>query len=196
MAQAERVGTGEDRSYGALLHSHAGADRLHLERIGHDGAREAELDAEQVVQDLSAHGRGRLTDRADDDVRGHDRLHVSLDRGTERDERVLLEAVDDRQREVGVDGRVAVTGKVLRARGDTGALQPAHERRDMSRHQLGVRSEGADPDDRIQRIRVDVRDRREVEVHADVGELGADRSGDALGQLEIVDDPQRGVPRI
>ena len=148
------------------------------------------------MQDLSAHGRGRLTDRADDDVCGHDRLRVSLDRGTERDERVQLEAVDDRQRQVGIDGRVAVTGKVLRARCDTGALEPAHERGDMSRHQLGVRSEGADPDDRIQRIRVDVRDRREVEVHADVGELGADRSCDALGQLEIVDDPQRGVSRI
>ena len=50
MAQTERVGTGEHRSHGALLHSHAGADRLHLERIGHDGAREAELGAEQVVQ--------------------------------------------------------------------------------------------------------------------------------------------------
>ena len=70
-------------------------------------------------------------------------------------------------------GGVAMAGEVLRAGRDAGALQPADERRDMASHELGVRAERADPDHRVLRIRVDVRDRREVEVDADVGELGA-----------------------
>ena len=58
VTEAERVRAGGDRTHGALFDSHARADRLHLERVGHDEPRESKLPAQQVVEDLAVHGRG------------------------------------------------------------------------------------------------------------------------------------------
>ena len=60
----------------------------------------------------------------------------------------------------------------------------------------GIRAERPDPDDRVQRIRVHVGDRREVEVDADRGEIGADRGGDLLGEVDVVDSAERSVPGV
>ncbi len=126
----------------------------------------------------------------------HDRANAGRDRSAEGLEGAGVERVDERQREMRVDGRVAVAGKVLRAGGDAGALEPSHEGGNVPRDELGVRAERADADDRVLRVRVDVRDRREVEVDAGVRQLGAQRRRDALAQLDVVDDPERCVPRI
>ena len=66
----------------------------------------------------------------------------------------------------------------------------------MARDELTVRPERPDPDDRVLRVRVDVGDGCEVEIHAHFGELGADRGSDALRELDIVDDSERAVARI
>ena len=91
MTEAQRVGTGGDRPHGTLFDAHACADRLHLERVGHDQPGETQLLSQHVVEKLTAHRRGRVTDRPDDDVRGHDRLSSRLDRRAERDERRIVE---------------------------------------------------------------------------------------------------------
>ncbi len=59
-----------------------------------------------------------------------------------------------------------------------------------------VRAERAYADDGISRVRVDVRDRREIEVHAGRRELGAERGRDPLGELDVVDDTERAVAGV
>ena len=59
-----------------------------------------------------------------------------------------------------------------------------------------VRAERADADDRVLRVRVDVGDRREVEVDADGRQLGAHRRRHPLRELDVVDDAERPVAGI
>ena len=87
-------------------------------------------------------------------------------------------------------------GKVLRACSHARALEPPNERRHMPGDELAVRAERADPDHRVLRVRVDVGDRREIEVDARLGELGPEGGGDLLGELDVVHDPERPVPRV
>jgi hypothetical protein len=102
-----------------------------------------------------------------------------LDRGAERRELPRVEGlevgVDRGQLEVRVGTRVAMTGEVLRARGDASALQAADERGDVPRDELRVSAEGPDADDRVLGVRVDVCDRSEVETDADFGEIRSKR---------------------
>ena len=95
-----------------------------------------------------------------------------------------------------VDGRVAVAGKVLCARGDADALRACDEGGDVPRDEVRLGTEGADADDRVPRIRVDVRNRGEVHRHADPRQLRGNRGRDALGQLSVVDGAQREVARV
>ena len=95
--------------------------------------------------------------------------------------------LDDRQREVAVDLGVAVSGKVLAAREHVGPLQAAHERDAGAHHGARVGAERAIADDRVFGLRVDVEDRREVEVEADGAELGPDRGRRRHHQVEVAE---------
>ena len=172
------------------------ADRLHLECVRDDEPSEPELAAQDVVEDLPAHRGGRVAERPYDDVRGHDRLHARGDGRAERLECDFLDRLDHRKREVRVDRGVAVAGEVLGARRDTRTLQPADEGADVSGDELSVRAERANPDDRVERVRVHVRDGREVEVDPGSSELRAHGRPDALGQVDVVHDAERAVPRV
>ena len=193
VADAERVGAGRERAYGALLDSDAGADRTHLQRVGDHEPAEAELLAQQPGQDPAAQGRGRVVERRDEQVRGHHRLHVCRDCSAERQQRELEVALDGRQIEVRVDVGVAVPREVLRAGGDALALRALDERRDVTGDELRVGAEAAHADHRVVRVRVHVGDRREVQVDAGAGELGGDRRGDVRRESRIVDDPEREI---
>ena len=129
-------------------------------------------------------------------VAGHHRLDAGGDRGAEREQRRGEVAADRRQLAVRVDGRVAVAGKVLRARGDALALGPGDERRDVTRDELGVGAEAADADHGVARVRVHVRDRREVQVHAGARQLAGDRARDLLRQRHVVDGAEREVAGV
>ena len=132
-----------------------------------------------------AERRGQLVERGNEDVRGHDRLHAGLDRGAER----LEAGADVVRRRRAARGASPLRsspwpGEVLRAGGD--ALAPAARGRTRRRggrrarrrrRTSGCRSPGSSGFD------VHVGDGREVEVHADGGEVGADRGRDPLGQL-------------
>ena len=66
----------------------------------------------------------------------------------------------------------------------------------MPRDELPGRTERADPDHRVERVRVHVRDGREVQVHADLGEIRSDRRRHLLGELDVVDGAEGGVSRV
>ena len=71
---------------------------------------------------------------------------------------------------------VAVTGKVLPRGEHPVLLDPAHDRRAELRHELRILSEGAETDDGILGVVVDVQHRRERHVDAERAALAA---GDA-----------------
>ena len=93
---------------------------------------------------------------------------------------------EHRQREVAVDARVAVTGEVLGAGGDAFRLEPGEERTRVSCDELRRAAETAVADHGVGRVRVDVDDRREREIDAQVGELAAERVCHRGGEGEII----------
>ena len=83
------------------------------------------------------------------DVRGHHHPYAGLDRRGERDQLALAELgrrpVDDRQGQMGVQGRVAVPGEVLGRGGHAGGLQPADPGGAVPGHAVGRVAEAATP---------------------------------------------------
>ena len=196
VTQAQRIGPGGDRAHCSFLHPDGRADRLHLQRVGHDEPREAELASQDVVEDVSTHRGWRVAALPHDDVRGHDRLRPGLDGRAERCERRIVQSLDDGKREVRVHRGVAVPGEVLRAGGHPRALKAAYERSDMPGHELGVGAERANSDHGVLRIGVDVGNGREIEIDARSSKLRAERRRHALGEFDVVDDAQRRVARV
>ena len=196
VAEAERVGSGGESQDGGFRHSQRPADPLHLERVGDDQPVEAELAAQQAREDRPADRRRRVVEPGHEQVARHHRLDAGVDRGAEGQERGGEVAADRRQLAVRVGGRVAVTGKVLRARGDALALRAGDEGRHVARDELGVGAEAAHADDRVARVRVRVRDRRQVQVHAGARELAGDRARDLLRQRHVVDGAEREVAGV
>ena len=196
VAEAERVGSGGESQDGGFRHSPRPADPLHLERVGEDQPVEAELAAQEAGEDRPADRRGRVVERGHEQVARHHRLDTGLDRGAEGQQRGGEVVADRRQLAVRVDGGVAVAGKVLGARGDTLALRARDEGRHVARHELGVGPEAAHSDHGVARIRVRVRDRRHVQVHAGARELAGDRARDLLRQRHVVDGPEREVAGV
>jgi hypothetical protein len=129
-------------------------------------------------------------------MRRHDRAGTGGDRRAERLECLAQVAADDRQLEVRVLRGVAVAGKMLRARGDSLTLKARHERRDLTSNERGLRAERANPDHGVGGIRVDVRDRCEVEVDPDRSQLAGDRGSDLLCQRCVVNDAEGPVSRV
>ena len=129
-------------------------------------------------------------------MRGHDRTDAGRDCRPERREPLIQVAADEGELQVRVLRGVAVPGEMFCARGDAPALQAGHEGGDVARDERGLGAEGADPDHRVVRVRVDVRDRREVEVDPDRGQLGAYRGCDLLRQREVVDDSEGPVAGV
>ena len=81
--------------------------------------------------------------------------------------------------------------EVLRAAGDPDLLQPVREGDDVTSDEVGLVTEGANPDHRVQRIRVDVGDRSQLEVEPDSGEISAQGTAHRPRQLDVVDRAER-----
>src|SRR5439155_489881 len=168
-------------------------ERTHLEVVGDDKA----LKTERVAYEIGHHGLrerhwelGRGIEGRNDDVRAHDRGDAGRDRSAERRK---LDAVERRpirldlgQAGVRVRRRRAMPWEMLRAREkpcrgvclDGGG----HERRDPR----GIAGEGAVADDRVRRLIVHVRHRREVPVHPESAQLGrVDHRGGANAALRV-----------
>ena len=128
-ADQHAVAAGRDRQHGRLRHRVVAGDRLHLEVVAQDHALEAQLARASRPRDDPPRQRRRplLVERRHEHVRRHDGGDARLDRGPERHELDLAQPIgrmlDERQLEMRVGARVAVTGKVLAARGDALRLQ-------------------------------------------------------------------------
>src|SRR5205814_4148206 len=92
---------------------------------------------------------------------------------------------DHREADVRIALRVAVAGEVLEGREHSVVVQPA----DVFLHQPGDRPrvlpEGADVDDGIQGVVVDVRVRGEIDVDADCAALGGGGRADRVGVAAV-----------
>ena len=195
-AEAEGIGAGAERADGGFLDADGCADRAHLERVRDRHPAEAELLSQELLQNARAERRRLVVERQDAHVRGHDRTDAGRDCRPERREPLIQVAADEGELQVRVLRGVAVPGEMFCARGDSPALQAGHEGGDVARDERRLGAEGADPDHRVVRVRVDVRDRREVEVDPDRGQLGANRGCDLLGQREVVDDSEGPVAGV
>ena len=116
------------------------------------------------------------------------RHHARDPRRGERAERHQLDArkplavvLDARQIEMAVDAGVAVAREVLGAGGDAFPLQSEREGDRVARDLVRIPREAAIADHRVRRVGVDVGDRGEVEIHAQVGELAPQRAGQFVG---------------
>src|SRR5690606_30927053 len=123
-----------------------------------------------------------------DDVRGHDDVDSRVDRGAERLE-VRVEggrvAADDGQPGVGVDVGVTVAGEVLGRRGDVLRLQTLDLGGGQLGDEVGVRTRGAQTDDGVGGVGVEVRDGCEVDVHPHRGELRAEHLTLGAGEVRV-----------
>src|SRR5262249_46241249 len=174
-AEAEGVGAGCERAHRSFLDSDSRTDRPHLEGVRDRHAGKAELLPQELLQDSRAQRRLLVVECWHADVRSHDRAYAGGDRRAEGLECLVQVAAYHRQLEMGVLRRIAVAWKVLGARGYPLTLKALHERRDMTSNEGGLGAERANPDHGVVGIRVDVCDRREVEVDADRGQFVRDR---------------------
>ena len=101
---------------------------------------------------------------------GHHERHLGAHRLAKRDAldpaNPIGRMLDERQLEVGVHRRVAVTGKVLAAGGNAVVLQTANDRRTELRNAFSRFRQRTIADDRVLRIGVDVEDRGIVQRDA------------------------------
>ena len=192
VADQQRVDARRDREHRAARDAVGRADGLHLERVGDHEPVVAELAAQQAGDD----GRGSAWP-ARRRAPGTRMCAVMIDctpaaiaaRNGSRPSRTSPVTVGSSRCE-----SCSVSpwpGKCFAHAATPCACRPRDERRDVARDELGVGAERADADHRVLRIHVDVGDRREVEVDADRGEVGADRRRDLLGQRDVVDDAER-----
>ena len=99
--------------------------------------------------------------------------------------------LDERELEMRVGARVAMTRKVFPAGGDTLGLQSANDCGAQPRHVGGFLRQRAVADDRVLRIRMDVEHRRIVERDADRRELQPQRAGKPRGKRRIAASAER-----
>ena len=196
MADQERVDTGGERQHGAPLDTDGVADRLHLERIRDHEPVEAELAAQQALHDRPTQRRGRVVERGDPHVSGHDRLHAGIDRRAERQQPVADVAGHDRQLEVRVLLRRAVAGEVLRAGRDPRDCSPVTKAATWR-----ATSSGSEPNERtpitgLSGLMLTSATGAKFRFTPTAARSAADRGRDLLGQRDVVDGAERPVAGI
>ena len=195
-ADQHAVTAGLDREDGRRRDRVLGGNRFHLEIVAEDDAVVLQLVAQQVGHHAARQRRGAfLVERRHQDVRGHDRRHAGLNRRLEWQEFHAAETVrrmlHDRQLEMGVGARVAVTGEMFAARRDALGLQRPHDGAAEPRSLLGLLRQRAIADDGILRVGVDVQDGRVVQRDADALQLHRERPGESFGQRHVAAPPER-----
>jgi hypothetical protein len=169
---------------------------LHLDVVRDDDAPIPQLFPEQLLHHAAREGRRRLLIQlSNEEMARHEGRHSGLDGHAERTQLHVLEAgagvIQGRERQVGIHVGVAMAREVLGARRDSPLLEAADHRDAQAAHELGVIAEGAIPDHRILRVRVDVKDRGQVPANPASHKLGREGSAHAARQLRRADAAQR-----
>ena len=171
-------------------------DGLHLEVVAQDDAVEPELLAKQSSDDVSRQRGGpAFVQGWKEHVRRHDHGHLRPDGRVERHELDLAQprerVLDERELEMRVGARVAVTRKVFPASGDTFGLQSANDCDAQRGHVGGLLRQRTVADDRVLRIRMDIEHGGIVERDANRRELQSQRTGKPPGQRRIAASAER-----
>ncbi len=171
----QHVGARDDRPHRAFAAIEQHRQALHGHGIGDDQALELELVAQQPGEHVVRYGGGQAggLEGRDGDVRGHDGVHAVRDGGLERLQLRGVEALarhfQTRQAQVAIDIGIAVPGKMFGGDQDTirrVGMRAFDKCGDVARYLLGIFAVGAQVDDRVQGIVVDVGHRREDPVNA------------------------------
>jgi len=177
------VRPGQHRVHRHLARGPAPPHPVHVQRVRHDQAPEAQLAAEHAREDRAGEGgRAPLAvrlERRDRQMGAHDPGHAGPDRGPERDQLHGVEPLPGREEvrhgQVGVHLGVAMPGEVLRHGEQPARPRAVDERRHPVRHRQRVRAVRPGVDHRVERVDVHVRHGRERHVHArGPGLLGRD----------------------
>jgi hypothetical protein len=184
-------------------------DAGHVQRVGDDDAVVAELATQEPSEDL----RGKRRRVAaflrhhvavglqlwHNHMGGHHHVRTGSDTGGERwcvdGVPLLLRVEDPRHTGVAVGDGVAVSGEVLEGRRNVRPLAPCDRGRGQVGDQLWVLSERADADHGVERVDVDISDRRVVLVDAECAQL---LSGDVRRRVGVerpAGRTQRHAPR-
>ena len=151
------------------------AQPRHVHGVGDDDVLELELIAQQAGEHQWRDGGGDILrlDGGHGHVRGHDGVDSVRDGSLERLQldrvHVIAVFVEQRQVHVAIDGGVAVAGEMLGGHQHAIVgigMRAVDERRDVARDGFGILSVGADVDDGIVGIVVDVGDGREDPLHS------------------------------
>jgi hypothetical protein len=173
------VAAGSKRAAGAI--GEAAGQRLHGQIVADEQASEADLAADDPLDDRARGGR-RLVgiDRRVDHMRADAHRHVAEQ--PERPEvgaaQLFKRGVHARQRMVAVDGGAAMARHVLDHRQDAAGEKAFAGGAAEFRHQLRVVAEGAVADDGVVLAgQTQVEDRRAVDRDAELGELASEELG-------------------
>ena len=138
-------------------------------------------------------------DRRQLDVRHHHAGGAGGDAGPEGRQfhrvQPLARMRHHRQTEMRVDVGVAVAGEMLQRRQHARILQAADPSRHHRASACRILAERSDVDHRIARVVVHIRDRTEVDVHAEGPRFRADDLAGFVGQLRIAGRAERHRPR-
>jgi hypothetical protein len=179
------VVAGLDRTHGRVARADFSGDGVHAHRVRVDKPAELHLAAQQTGHDRFAECGGTEVGRIQRrqlNVADHDGVGAGRDACTKRREidRVepLARMVDDWQAKVRVDVGIAVTGKMFDRREHAACVQSTHVGGRQAADEIGRLAERSRVNDRIERIAVDVGERRKIDVDADGARLlGRDARG-------------------
>jgi hypothetical protein len=128
----------------------------------------------------------------------HRHPRTGRERGPEGDELAPVEDFPRRRDRGATVMRIRcgfpATRSVLDRGSHPGRLQSAHHRRPVPGHDCRVIGERPDAERRVQRIGCHVQDRRVDDVDAHRPRFESYRAPDPLGQVDIIDRPERHVP--
>ena len=163
--------------------------RATVERIGDDDTIEAQLVAQQVVDDFAGHDRGLAVERGVFGARHHHEVGSGCDSRRERREvgrsQHVGRQIDDAGRDVGVGHCCTEPWEVFEGGRDTSVVQAVDERRDVLADDCGIGAERASlrvpRTNRRVRCRRPVRDRRRRPKRAASWQLRRPGRGSWLG---------------
>ena len=195
--EAQEVGAGGQRQHrgvGDAVGAPPTGDRLHVERVGDHHAVEAQHPT-KVTRPRGAERHGRVVERVGHDVGREDGIDAGRDRSRERHQLARCQHVerrgDARRAEVGVGARVAMAREVLGAGRHPAGVEAVERGDDVPGDELRRRAERAHADHRVARIGVDVGDRGEREIDAQLGEALTEAGARRRRQVGVVDEPER-----